>query len=39
MEVIEQKTQLKVQPENDSEIEIEESSESEQIEEALQSED
>lgn len=35
MEVIEQKTQLKVQPENDSEIEIEESIESEKIEEAL----
>ncbi len=35
MEVIEQKTQLKVQPENDSEMKIEESSDSEQIEEAL----
>lgn len=35
MEVIEQKTQLKVQPENDSEIEIEESLESEKNEEAL----
>jgi hypothetical protein len=35
MEVIEQKTQLKVQPENDSEIEIEESLESEKIQEAL----
>jgi hypothetical protein len=34
IEVIEQKTQLKVQPENDSEIEINESLESEKIEEA-----
>jgi len=35
MEVIEKKTQLKVQPENDSEIKIEESAESEQYKEAL----
>ena len=35
IEVIEQKTQLKVQPEDDSEIEIEESLETEKIEEAL----
>ncbi|MDO8994501.1 MAG: hypothetical protein Q7U83_15650, partial [Daejeonella sp.] len=35
MEVIEQKTQLKVQPENDSEMKIEESSDSKQIEEVL----
>ncbi len=35
MEVIEQKTQLKVQPENDSEMKIEESEESEKLQEEL----
>lgn len=35
IEVIDQKTQLKVQPENDSEMKIEESSDSEKVEEAL----